>query len=186
MTGSAERRRLSDGSAGCGCGERLSEDPRAQCVCQTRHHVAGSTDALMRPRIGQSVKYSRPLGIHRSGTKDRPPGDGAGGACGATVVIALRVAATQPRTSAGGQTRRKLEGDDEHTVGNVDDDAGGLRSGWLRVGVSTTMSTPKTMACRRAPASPRSFTSFRDVHQLPAVSCVAGVQASLGQRGEMR
>ena len=46
---------------------------------------------------------------------------------------------------------RNRENDDEHSVGNVDDDAGGVRRRWVCVGVPTAMSTPNGHR-RRAPA----------------------------------
>ena len=94
------------------------------------------------------------IGIHRPGLKDQPLGDGGGGARGANVVIEFGIATTaaaQPETDVGERDTEESRKRSEHSVGNVDDDAGGVRCRWVRVGVPTTMSTPNGQR-QRAPA----------------------------------
>src|SRR4051794_40557755 len=45
-------------------------------------------------------------------------------------------------------TQRNRDTNDEHSAGNVDDDAGGVRCRWVRLGGPTTMSTPNGQRSR--------------------------------------
>src|SRR5262245_11645119 len=64
----------------------------------------------------------------------------------ANLVIELWIAATadaQPGTGTAEQRRSEdLRHDEQNSVGNVDDDAGGVWRLWVRVGVPTIMSRP--------------------------------------------